>query len=80
MALWTERIVRVPDICGGMPTFRGTRVTLRVVLNDLAAGTKPEVILHEYPSLKPEDVDAAIAFAAASAAEDLPLSNLSELL
>jgi uncharacterized protein (DUF433 family) len=68
-----ERIVRDPQICGGEPVFRGTRVTLRTVLASLAAGDSVEAILADFPSLKAEDVRAAIAFAAASAGEDLPI-------
>ena len=68
-----ERIVRDPQVCGGEPVFKGTRVTLRTVLASLAAGDSAEAILASFPSLKPEDVQAAIAFAAASAEEDLPV-------
>jgi len=67
------RIVRDSEICGGEPVFRGTRVTLRTVLASLAGGDSIEEILADFPSLKPEDVRAAIAFAAASAEEDLPV-------
>ncbi len=70
---FSDRIVRNPQICGGQPVFKGTRVTLRTVLASLADGDSIEVILREFPSLKPEDVRAAIAFAAASAEEDLPV-------
>jgi len=68
-----ERIVRDRQICGGEPVFKGTRVTLRTVLASLAAGDSAEDVLAAFPSLKPEDVQAAIAFAAASAEEDLPV-------
>ncbi len=60
-------------ICGGQPVFKGTRVTLRTVLASLAEGDTPETILAAFPTLSPEDVRAAIAFAAASAEEDLPV-------
>jgi uncharacterized protein (DUF433 family) len=53
--------------------FKGTRVTLRTVLASLADGDSVEEILADFPSLTPENVQAAIAFAAASAQEDLPL-------
>lgn len=69
---FAHRIVREPGICGGEPVFKGTRVTLRTVLASLAAGDSPETILASFPSLRPEDIQAAIAFAAASAEEDLP--------
>jgi len=68
-----ERIIRDAGICGGEPVFKGTRVTLRTVLASLAGGDSAEDILSDFPSLKPEDIQAAIAFAAASAEEDLPV-------
>jgi uncharacterized protein (DUF433 family) len=74
-----ERIVRNPRICGGAPVFKGTRVPLRTVLASLAAGDSPEEILADFPSLSAEDIRAAIAFAAASAAEDLPVPALPDL-
>jgi uncharacterized protein (DUF433 family) len=43
------------------------------VLASLAAGDSIEEILADFPALKTEDVQAAIAFAAASAEEDLPV-------
>jgi uncharacterized protein (DUF433 family) len=70
---YEERIVRDREICGGEAVFRGTRVTLRTVLASLAGGDSVEDILSDFPSLKAEDVQAAIAFAAASAEEDLPV-------
>ena len=71
-----DRIVRDKAICGGEATFKGTRVTLRTVLASLAAGDSVEDVLTDFPSLKLEDVRAAIAFAAASAEEDLPIPEV----
>lgn len=71
---YAERIHRDPQICGGQPVFRGTRILLRTVLASLAEGDSAEQILAAFPTLKPEDVQAAIVFAAASAEEDLPIS------
>jgi uncharacterized protein (DUF433 family) len=71
-----ERIVRDRGISGGEPVFKGTRVTLRTVLASLANGDTAEQILADFPSLKAEDVQAAIAFAAASAEEDLPVPEV----
>lgn len=68
-----ERIVRDAKICGGQAVFRGTRVTLRTVLSSLAAGDSADEILAAFPSLTAADIQAAIAFAAASAEEDLPV-------
>ncbi len=72
-AKYENRIVRDAKICGGEAVFRNTRVTLRTVLASLAEGDSAEEILADFPSLKAEDVQAAIAFAAASAEEDLPV-------
>jgi uncharacterized protein (DUF433 family) len=68
-----DKIVTDLQICGGEPVFRGTRVTLRAVLARVAAGDSVEAILSDFPALKAEHVQAAIAFAAASAEEDLPV-------
>lgn len=74
-----NRIVRDPAICGGEPVFRTTRVTLRTVLASLAEGATPEEIIADFPTLTMDDVRAAIAFAAASAAEDLPTPEVPRL-
>ena len=74
-----ERIVRDGGICGGDPVFKGTRVTLRTVLASLATGDSIEEILADFPSLEIDDVRAAIAFAAASAEEDLPVPSTPRL-
>ena len=73
------RIVRDREICNGEPVFTGTRVTLRTVLASLAEGDTPEQIIAAFPSLTPEDVQAAIAFAAASAEEDLPIPAIPDV-
>jgi uncharacterized protein (DUF433 family) len=67
-----DRIVRNPAICDGQPVVKGTRVLVRVLLGYLAHGEPMDLILREFPSLTEDDVRAVIAFAAASASEDLP--------
>jgi uncharacterized protein (DUF433 family) len=69
-----DRIIPDRQICGGEPVFKGTRVLLRTVLPSLAAVDAGEDILEDFPTLNAEDVRAAIAFAVASAEEDLPVS------
>ena len=61
---------------GGQAVFRGTRVTLRTVLASLAEGDTVEQIVASFPTLSEQQVRAAIAFAAASVQEDLPLPEL----
>lgn len=72
----TDQFVRDAAICGGEPVVRGTRVTLRTVLASLAEGAAIEEILADFPTLTAEDVRAVIAFAAASAQEDLPVPGV----
>jgi uncharacterized protein (DUF433 family) len=59
--------------------FKGTRVPLRTVLARLAVGDSADDVLADFPILKPEDVQAAIAFAAASAEEDLPVPAVPDI-
>jgi uncharacterized protein (DUF433 family) len=70
---YRDIIIRNPKICGGEPVIKGTRVTLRTVLASLAEGATTEEIIKDFPTLTEQDVRAAIAFAAASAEEDLPI-------
>jgi uncharacterized protein (DUF433 family) len=58
-----ERIVVNPEICGGRPVVRGTRITVQTVLEFLAAGDSPEEVLEEYPSLTREDIQACLDYA-----------------
>ncbi len=73
---YQTRFVRDTKICGGQPVIKGTRVTLRTVLASLAEGANIEEILKDFPTLTEEDVRAVIAFAAASAEEDLPVQEI----
>jgi len=66
-------IIRDPAICGGEPVLKGTRVTVRTVLASLAEGTSAADVVKDFPTLDEEAVRAVIAFAAASAEEDLPV-------
>jgi uncharacterized protein (DUF433 family) len=52
-----------------MVCIKGTRVMVSVILDNLAAGVGVDEILRSYPSLKREDVDAAVAYAAELARE-----------
>ena len=72
---YREHIQRDPDVVGGEPVLKGTRVTLRTVLASLAQGATTAEILADFPTLTDQDVRAAIAFAAASAQEDLPVAE-----
>ena len=64
-----EYVVIAPGVCGGRPTFKGTRVEVEVVLDWLRAGRTIERILEGYPSLTRTAVEEAIALAARTLVE-----------
>ncbi len=66
-----DRITTDPAVCQGQACISGTRIPVAVVLDNLAAGLTNDEILVEYPSLQPDDVRAAIAYAAELARERL---------
>ncbi|HDY87779.1 MAG TPA: DUF433 domain-containing protein [bacterium] len=72
---WRERITVNPSVCHGKACIKGTRIMVSVVLDNLAEGFSPENIKKSYPSLKHEDIQAAIAYAAELAHERIvPIS------
>jgi uncharacterized protein (DUF433 family) len=66
---WQDHIVASPDTLHGAPRFKGTPIPVSLVLEDLAEGTSIDEIRQDYPSLRPEAVAAALAYAAALASE-----------
>jgi len=66
---WTPYITADLEIMHGAVCFKGTRIPVSVVLDNLAAGETPERIREQYPSLNPEHIPAAIAYAADLARE-----------
>jgi uncharacterized protein (DUF433 family) len=59
-----ERIEISPEIMGGKPVIRGTRVPVELVLRKLGAGISTEQILADHPRLVLDDIRVAQAFAA----------------
>lgn len=71
-----ERITVDPAQMGGLPCIRGMRVTVSMVLGQLAAGQTIEQILADYPYLERADVLATLEYAAAIAQErEVPLAR-----
>ncbi|HXG91864.1 MAG TPA: DUF433 domain-containing protein [Blastocatellia bacterium] len=66
---WQERITVDPSICHGKACIKGTRILVSVILDNLAANISPDEIIASYPSLKREDIQAAVAYAAELARE-----------
>jgi len=75
MTDWQELLSSDPEICGGELCAKGTRIPVTVILDNLGEGHTAEAILASYPSLKPEHIQAALAYAAELAHEErlLPL-------
>jgi uncharacterized protein (DUF433 family) len=59
-----SRITTDPQICHGKPCLRGLRYPVQFILELLSGPTTVEELLADYPDLEPEDLKAAIAFAA----------------
>ena len=72
---WRQHLTQDPQICHGRLCARGTRVLVTNILDSLAENATHEEILRSYPSLRPEHIEAAMAYAAELAREEslLPL-------
>ena len=74
-----DRVSIDPNICGGKPCIKGTRLWVSLILDLLATGTAESELLAEYPQLAHDDVLAAIAYGAESSRErvlPVPVSGL----
>lgn len=58
------RVTLRPDVCGGRPCIRDTRIEIAVILDGLAEGMSMAEIIDHYPQLTQEDIYAALAYAA----------------
>jgi len=65
------RIISDPNICGGEPCVKGTRIPVHIILSHLAAGENYETILKNFPRLTPEDLKACLEYASFLATEKL---------
>jgi len=74
--LW-QRISMDPKVMAGKPVIRGTRIPVELIVRMLAQGVPESDILREYPRLQPEDIRAALTYAARVVAQEdvFPLST-----
>ncbi len=73
-----RRISVDPQVCGGKPCVRGTRIWVSLLLDFLASGSSMEEVIEQYPQLQREDLLAAIAYGSEMSRErfvDLPGST-----
>lgn len=61
---YKDRIVRDPKILSGKPVIRGTRIPVETILRKLGDGLSFEDLLKAYPTLRKEDILAAISYSA----------------
>ena len=76
MVDYTQIITIDPAKRSGQPIIRGTRMSVRDVLEYLAGGMTAEEIVEEFPDLTIEDVRACLAFAAATTSTMTPVIDL----
>jgi len=72
-----QRIAVDPKVMAGKPVIRGTRIPVELIVRMLGQGIPEADILREYPRLEPEDVRAALTYAARILAQEdvFPLST-----
>jgi len=66
-----ERITIDPNICHGQACIKGTRIPVHQIIGMLANGDTIEELLQEYPSIKRDDILAALNYAASLAEEQI---------
>ncbi|WP_373490643.1 DUF433 domain-containing protein [Parasphingorhabdus sp.] len=68
---WRDHIEIRPDVMGGKPVVRDTRITVEIVLDWLAAGWSEAELFENYPRLSPEALKAIFSFTREIVAEQL---------
>ena len=69
MTTLLDRIAIDPQVCFGKPCIKGTRIWVSLILDFMASGETESQILAAYPQLQPDDIRAALAYAAEVARE-----------
>jgi uncharacterized protein (DUF433 family) len=64
-------IVSDPEVLGGKPIIKGTRLSVQLILGELARGASPDELLQEYPGLTPEGITAALEYAAEAVGDEV---------
>lgn len=60
---WRKRIIADANVLVGKPVIKGTRISVELVLELLAAGYTQEQVRDQYDHLTPEDIQACLAYA-----------------
>jgi uncharacterized protein (DUF433 family) len=72
-----DRITIDSEICNGKPAIRGMRITVKTILDFLAAGETTENLLQAYPFLEKNDILACIHYASLAVDMDKSIFKLS---
>jgi uncharacterized protein (DUF433 family) len=77
MAQWSDYVTSDPEILGGKPVVRGTRLAVDFILGLFAAGWTQDQVLANYPALTPDSLKAVFGYAAEVLHEEviLPLRS-----
>ena len=67
---WQDYVEERKDVMMGKPVFKGTRLTVEHILNEMGSGRNTQELLDQYPTLRPEHIRAALLYAAAILAMD----------
>jgi len=70
------RIIVNPNILGGKPIIRGTRLSVEFILDLLASDVSEKDILEDYPHLNKDDIHACLKYAARSCKNEIYLENV----
>ncbi len=61
---WKDRVIMDPEIHHGDPCIKGTRIPVSILVGSIADGMTVDEVRAAYPQLSPDDVRAALAYAA----------------
>jgi uncharacterized protein (DUF433 family) len=73
-----ERITVDKNNLDGKPAIRGKRISVQTILEFLSAGESHEEILHQYPSLEEQDIEACLKFAAKISGLQYTIQSITE--
>jgi uncharacterized protein (DUF433 family) len=72
---WRSRITSDPEVMGGEPVIKNTRVSVSVIVGSMADGMTEEEFLEAFPQITSEDIRACLKYAAESAQNDIRYSQ-----
>ncbi|MCP4578059.1 MAG: DUF433 domain-containing protein [Deltaproteobacteria bacterium] len=68
--VFSEKIISHPDLRGGEPCIKGTRISISMIVGSMAQGLTRDEILKEYPQLTNGDISAALTYASESVSQE----------